>query len=121
MKTLNQNQKAALEGIVYEAMNLVKENAEGLEFVRINLYEDAKNEIIEKGETELEICGVHFFSNSQWDDIKKENQIEIANFEQDEMNWVEGDGTWKDTQRGEDWLKLMEETITETVTEIITK
>lgn len=116
---LTEKEKLAFNEISSEALSLVRDNAEGVEFVRVNLYEDALNELLEKGETENEICGVHFFTNSQSDDIDKSNQNEIGSFEQDEMDWVEGDGEWTDTERGENWLKQMEENIDEEIRNIL--
>ena len=81
----------------------------------MNLYKDSFQELIEKGKTELEIVGSHFFTNFQSDDIDKENQIEIGNFKQDEMKWVEGEGSWEDTERGENWIKEMKQKMDEEI------
>ena len=118
MKTYNQltvTEKELVNSILSEAMSLVEENAIGREFIRINMYEDAIQELKEKGETELEICGAHFFSNSQWDDIEKDNQIEIFNFDQDMMEWVEGEGEWTDCDAGHEWLQNADDEITQNI------
>ena len=31
------------------------------------------------------------------------------------MDWVEDDGTWEDTERGENWLKNMQERMDEEI------
>ena len=115
LKNLNATERQAFDNISSEAINIVRDNAAGVEFVIVNLYRDALYELLEKGETEKEIVSAHFFSGCQMDDICKENQIEIGSFEQDKMDWVEGDGAWQDTERGEAWLKLMEESMDEEI------
>jgi hypothetical protein len=115
LKNLTAKEREIFDTISSEAISVVKDNAEGVEFVRVNLYEGALEELLTRGETEKEIVGAHFFTNFQSDDIDKENQIEIGNFEQDKMEWVEGDGTWEDTERGENWLKDMEKSMDEEI------
>ena len=115
LKNLTATERQAFDTISSEAIGVVRDNAEGVEFVRVNLYQDALEELLEKGETEKEIVAAHFFTSFQSDDIDKENQIEIGNFEQDEMDWVEDDGTWEDTERGENWLKNMQERMDEEI------
>ena len=118
MKTYNQltvSEKELVNSILSEAISLIKEKAEGTQFIRINMYEDAILELKEKGETELEICGAHTFSGSNWDDIDKSNQIEIFSFEQDTFDWVEGGGDWEDTGFGEDFLRNTDEEITQNI------
>lgn len=107
MATLTANQKAAFRTISSEAINLVKENLIGSEYIRIFLYEDAMNELLTKGETDLEICGAHHFSSSQWNDIDQQNQIEVGSFEQ--SNDIDED--WLDCQRGEYWISEIEKEI----------
>ena len=118
MKTYNQlsvSEKELVNSILDEAYDLVKENAVGTEFVRINMYEDSIKELKEKGETELQICGAHFFSSHQWDDIDKDNQVEIFNFEQDLMEWVEGEGEWTDCDAGQNWLQEANSQLTQNI------
>lgn len=118
MKTYNHltvTEKELVNSILSEAISLIKEKAEGSQFIRINMYENAISELKEKGETELEICGAHTFSGSNWDDIDKSNQIEIFSFEQDTFDWVEGGGSWEDTGFGEDFLRNADEEITQNI------
>ena len=114
-KDLTKEEKSLVNTITSEAMYLVRENAVGREFVRINMYKDAVLELKKNNETELEICGVHFFSNSKWDDIEKDNQVEIFNFEQDMMKRVEGDGEWTDCDAVQEWLQKADLYITQNV------
>lgn len=115
LKNLTTTERQAFDTISSEAISVVKDNAEGVEFVRVNLYQDAFEDLLKNGETEKEIVGAHFFTNFQSDDFHKVNQNEIGNFEQDEMGWVEGDGTWEDTEQGENWLKEMEKSMDEEI------
>ena len=118
MKTytqLTETEKNLIDVIVEEALSLAIEEVKGYNFIRINMYKDAVLELREKGETELKLCGAHTFSASNWDDIDKTNQFEIFNFQQDSMKWVEGGGDWKDTDRGQRYIKEAEYIITENV------
>lgn len=114
-KDLTKEEKVLVNEITNEAIQLVKKNAEGYEFVRINLYLNAIKELTDKGETQLEICGTHFFQGSNSDDIDKSNQFEIFSFDQDSMNWVEGNGEWDDTERGQKWLEDAEKVINQNI------
>jgi len=108
MENLTESQDYVFDIINSEAISIVRNNAVGIEFVRVNLYVDALNELLENGETEKEIVGAHFFTSEHSDDIDKSNQIEIHSFMQDEMKWVEGGGSWEDTERGENFLNEAE-------------
>ena len=79
LKNLTTTERQAFDTISSEAISVVKDNAEGVEFVRVNLYQDAFEDLLKNGETEKEIVGAHFFTNFQSDDIDKENQNEIGN------------------------------------------
>jgi hypothetical protein len=115
LKNLTTTERQIFDTISSEAVSVVKDNAEGVECVRVNLYQGALEDLLKTGNTEKEIVGAHKFSSSQWDDIDRENQIEIGSFDQDKMNWVEGGGSWEDTEGGAQWLKDMEKSMDEEI------
>ncbi len=82
MKNLTETQKKAFNIISREANSLVRENAKGYEYVRIYLYIDAFDELLRNGNTDLEVCGAHFFSGSNYRDIDESNQYEVYAFQQ---------------------------------------
>jgi hypothetical protein len=94
--------------ITEDALDAVKENADGSQYVRVYLhYGDGKYEV-----------RPHFFSNHQWDDIDQSGQHQLCAFEQFDLLSVtdcgEGEGvhnececepeSYFDTGFGEDFL-----------------
>lgn len=110
LENLTTSEREVFNLISTEAIDIVKDNADGCEFVRINLYQDALSDLLEKNETSKEVIGAHFFTTFQSDDINKENQIEIGNFQQEELA-----EDWDQTITGENWLRKMEEELDEEI------
>lgn len=96
-----------------EALDVVKSNADGSQYVRVFLHDDGT-------------ISPHFFSSHQWNDIDQSGQIELCSFEQSDLlenvDCGKGDGvhdeecgcepeSFFDTMRGEDWLNDMREEI----------
>ncbi len=58
--------------LVDEVKDVIKQNAQGLQYVRVFLHDDGT-------------IAPHFFSSHQWNDIDQQGQIELCSFEQEDI------------------------------------
>lgn len=124
--TVLEHTKMDRDEIIDEALDVVKDNADGSQYVRVYLH-------FNNDKTEFEVKP-HFFSNSQWDDIDQEGQFQLCAFEQSDLldlcDCGKGEGvhdnecgcepeSFFDTGYGEDWIANIKDEIETNLTAFV--